>query len=272
VRSSTTAETRDHHPGRARDRPRRPAAHPRHDDGARGLPPRLPRHVRDDRDRRGRRGHRCPRRPGAPVHPRRPLRQGQQLPGQGVQRRPRPAPDAAHGAQGQRPVRADHLGRGAGHHRRDVPREDRRARGRDGHAGELPRHPGRPQRAVGGRRVLPPPRRDDHRAHLLRLRGLHRLRRHGGRHRGRRPREPRALPLHHHLGLQHGLDEPAPVARGRRGAAAGREGRGHRPDASRDRAPRRLAHPDPPGHRRRPGARDDARDHRGGARRPRLRP
>ena len=70
------------------------------------------------------------------------------------------------------------------------------------------------------------------RAHLLRLRRLHRVRDDHRRHRGRRPGEPGALPLHRHLGLQHGVDEPAPVAVHRRGAAARREGRGDRPGAA----------------------------------------
>ena len=153
-----------------------------------------------------------------------------------------------------------------------VPRDDRRARPRGDHAGQLSGHRGHPQRAQRRRPVLQQARRDDLRAHLLRLRRLHRVHDDHRRHRGRRPGEPGALPLHRHLGLQHGVDQPAPVAVRRRGAAARREGRGDRPGAAPDGAARRLAHPDPAGHRRRARAGDDARDHRRGPDRRGLRP
>ena len=153
-----------------------------------------------------------------------------------------------------------------------VPRDDRRARPRVDHAGQLPRHRGHPQRAERRRPVLQHARRDDRRAHLLRLGCLHRVHDDDRGHCGRGPGEPRALPLHHHLGLQHGLDEPAPVAVRRRGAAPRREGRGDRPGAAPHGEARRLAHPDPAGHRRRARAGDDARDHHRGPDRRGVRP
>ena len=48
---------------------------------------------------------------------------------------------------------------------------------------------------------------------------------------GRRPRVARALPVHHHLGLQRAVQQPAPVAVHRGGPAARRQGRVHRPGA-----------------------------------------
>ena len=93
-------------PGSARDRTGRPADHAHHDHRACRVSARLPRHLRHARHRRGRPRDEGRGRPGAPVHPRRAVRQGQQLPGEDLQPRPRAAPAAAHRAQGQRPVRA----------------------------------------------------------------------------------------------------------------------------------------------------------------------
>ena len=252
-------------------------AHDRHgghrrDHRAGGVPARLPRHLRDARHRRRRPGDRGPGRPRPPLHARRPVREGQQLRGQGLRRRPPAVPDAPDRAQGQRPVRADQLGRRARRDHRAVPGRSRRARPGGDHAGQLPRHRGHPQRAQRRGPVLQPDGRHDQRADLLRLGGLHRLHdddrcdRRGG------PGEPGALALHPHLGLQHDLDQSAPVAVRRRGAAPGREGRRHRPGPPPHRPAGRLVPADPPGHRRRSRPGDDARDHRRGADRRGLRP
>ena len=135
-------------PGSARDRTGRPADHAHHDHRACRLPARLPRHLRDAR-RRSRTAARpkVARRPRPPVHPRRAVREGERLPGADLQPRPGAASAAAHRAQGQGrfeqiswdealdeiadPFRATIAEHG--------PTTDP--------AGQLPRHPGHPQRA-----------------------------------------------------------------------------------------------------------------------------
>ncbi len=210
--------------------------------------------------------------PGAPVHPGRPVRQGQQLRRQGLQPRPAAPSPAARRAQGQRALRAHLLGRRARRDRRPVPRVHRRARPESI----------MPVSYLGTEGILNGLNVGD--AFFNKLGAtisertycdsgsMHRLLDDDRRHGGRRPGEPGALPLHRHLGLQHDLDEPAPVAGRGRGAAARREGRRHRPGAAPHRATRRLVPAHPARHRRRARARPHARDHRRGPRRRGVRP
>ena len=130
---------------------------------------------------------------------------------------------------------------------------------------QLSGHRGNPQRHERGRSVLQQARRHHHRAHLLRLRRLYRLHDDGGPDAGHRPRELRALALHHPVGLQHHQHQHASLAHHRRGAEARREGRRGGSRAHAHRAPGRLAHRHQARHRRRARHGDDERDHHRGS-------
>ena len=107
---------------RSRCRPRTIAGHEHRE---RRLPPRLPRFVRLDGDRRGRRRDQAARQPRPPLQLRRAVPEGQPLPRPRLLPRPHPAPAAPHRRQGQRTVRADLVGRGAGRDRH-APQRDHR--------------------------------------------------------------------------------------------------------------------------------------------------
>ena len=175
------------------------------------------------------------RRPRPPVHPRRPLREGQQLPRPRLRPGPRAAPDAPHRPEGQRPVRADHLGRRRSRDRRPVPGADRTS--------TAPR-PIMPVSYLGTQGILNGLNVGDPFFHRLGATVTERTYCDSGactayadddrRHRGRRPGEPRALEVHPPVGVQHDLHEPAPVAVHRRGPASnGAKVVVHRPDAHR---------------------------------------
>ena len=134
------------------------------------------------------------------------------------------------------------------------------------HAGQLPRHPGHPQRP---RRSATPffnklgatspsaPTATPAPAPPTRC--------HDRRDRGRRPGEPGALASYIIIWACNTIShEPAPVAVIAEAQKRGAKVVVHRPGAPPHRAARRLAHPDPPRHRRRARAGDDARDHRRG--------
>ena len=110
--------------------------------------------------------------------------------------------------------------------------------------------------------VLPPARRLEARPHDLRLGRRRRLRVHDRpRPPGRRPDGRARLPVHRQLGLEHGQHQQPPLEPDDRGPQAERrDDRHHRPLREPHRPTIRLAHPAPPRHRRRPGARPDARD------------
>ena len=97
------------------------------------------------------------------------------------------------------------------------------------------------------------------RAHVLRLGLVDRVHDDGRPDRRDGPRELRPLPLHPDLGVQRAEHEPAHVEVHRPGPARRGDGHRDRPDAHADGAARGLAHPDPPGHRRGPGARHGPR-------------
>ena len=133
-----------------------------------------------------------------------------------------------HRRQGQRQVRAHHLGCRARRDRHALEVDHRRIRSDRDPALQLPRHRGLPQRAQRRRSVLQQARRHHQRAHVLRFRRLYRLH-HDGRPDGRpRSRELPPFEVHHHLGRQPGQYQFAPLADHHRGAEERRQGRGGR--------------------------------------------
>ena len=227
---------------------------------ARRLPARLPGYVRAARQRRGRARGRIAGDPDAPDNARHALHQGRALSRAHLFRPARAASVAPRRRQGRRPLRADQLGRGAGHdcralqgHRRLARRTtgDRpvQLRGNDGLAAIRLDGPALFQQA---RRIAA--RSDD----LLdgRQGGLHRHDRRGGRDRPRAVRERAPDP---DLGIESHRLQPALVEPGAGSEASRREADRHRPVPQ----PDRREMPRPPraaaGHRRRAGARNDAR-------------
>ena len=181
-------------------------------------------------------------------------RKGEPLPGAPHQPGPAALPAAAGRAEGRGALRADLLGRGAGHDRRALAGDHRRVGPGGDPAVRLLRHDGRG--AADGRRApLPEPagRQHPRPQHLL-----------GGRAR-RDEGDPRRLvrrrsgghpeqPPDPALGLQPGRHQPARRAAAPGGEAERRDDRGDRSARHRDRALRRLAPPAVPRHGRRPGA------------------
>ena len=166
------------------------------------------------------------------VHPGRPVREGHRLPQPHLRPGPRPARRCAGRPEGRGSVRADLLGRRARRDRRPLPRDHRRARPRGDPAGTATSArmgmlngltvgdpsstpSARPSPSAPSATAAASP------AYIMTL----------GPTAAVDPEIARALPLHHHLGLQRAVQQPAPLAVHRGGAAARREGRVHRPGA-----------------------------------------
>ena len=152
------------------------------------------------------------------------------------------------GSEGRRAVRADHLGRGAGHDRRSIRRDRPLGRRPPGDpALQLLRHDGQAPVEQPRPAVLPPPRRLEAGSdHLLDGR-RRRLRIHDGpRPDGRRPAGRAAVQVHRQLGLEHRQHQQPPLEPDDRGAQGRRDDRHGRPlsGARRPAAPTGTSSPD----------------------------
>ena len=119
-------------------------------------------------------------------------------------------PSQAQRPEGLRTVHPHLLGDGDGRDRLALEADHPAARPHRDPALQLSRHRGHPQRPERRRPVLQQARRHRHRAHLLRLRRVHRLHDDGRPDAGYRSRKLRALELHHPVGLQH-ASAPTPT-------------------------------------------------------------
>ena len=107
------------------------------------------------------------------------------------------------------------------------------------------------QGMTSGDRVLQSAGLDGEREDVLRLGVLHRVALDGRPHGRRRSGKLHAFQVHRHLGLQHHLDQPAPLAVRAGSAEERRQGRRHRRLPLAHGQGRRLAHHAAPRHRRR---------------------
>ncbi len=173
--------------------------------------------------------------------------------------------------QGRGPLRAHLLGRGARHHRGEVPRHRgvrRRAAGDP--PLQLRRDHGPAAVRIDGPPLLPPPRRVAPRPHHLRDRRQGRLGRDHRRGDGDRRRAVRTQPADPDLGQQPDRVEPALLDPRAGGQAPRREADRDRSLPQRDGGEVPRARRAAAGHRRRAGAGHDARADRRGSARPRL--
>ena len=222
---------------------------------------RLPRHLRDARHRRGRPRHARRRRSRPSVHARLSLREGESLRRAHVSPRPAAVSAAPRRAKGQRTVRADLVGRGARRDRRAAERD--RASRADGPQAILP------YSYAGTMGLLQGSSMDRRFFHTLGASMLDRTicsmagtvghaddGRREHRRRSRRDSRERSRAA---VGHEHADVESASVAVRARGARARRADHRDRSDPHAHRGAVRRVDPDPPRHRRRARARDDAR-------------